>query len=74
MRNEKNFNQVYSPGELDAQLHVPRVGTVMCAAVDAYPWARHVWDYAWFLDDIVSNRRVDDGSAESAEGAGSGAD
>lgn len=74
MRNEKYFNQVYSPGELDAQLHVPRVGTVMCAAVDAYPWARHVWDYNGFLDDIVSNRRVDDGSAESAEGAGSGAD
>lgn len=73
MRNEKYFNQVYSPGELDAQLHVPRVGTVMCAAVDAYPWARHVWDYAGFLVDIVSNRRVDDGSAESAEGAGSGA-
>lgn len=74
MRNEKHFNQVYSPGELDAQLNAPRVGTVMCAAVDAYPWARHVWAYAGFLDDIVSNRRVDDGESESAEGTGSGAD
>ena len=73
MRNEKYFNQVYSPGELDAQLHVPRVGTVMCAAVDSYPWARHVWDYNGFLDDIVYDRRVYDGQPESAEGAGSGA-
>lgn len=73
MRNEKYFNQVYAPGELAVQLNNPRVGTVMCAAVDAYPWARRVWDYAGFLVDIVSNRRVDDGSAESAEGAGSGA-
>lgn len=74
MRNEKYFNQVYSPGELDAQLHVPRVGTVMCAAVDAYPWARHIWDYNGFLDDIVSNRRVDDGKPEAEECAGFGAD
>lgn len=74
MRNEKYFNQVYSPGELDAQLHVPRVGTVMCAAVDAYPWARHVWDYNGFLYHIVYDRRVVDGKQESAEGTGFGAD
>lgn len=74
MRNEKHFNQVYSPGELAGQLNVPRSGTVMCAAVDSYPWARHVWDYNGFLDDIVYNRRVNDGESESAEGAGFGAD
>lgn len=63
MRNEKYFNQVYSPAELAGQLNTPRVGAVMCAAVDAYPWAGHVWNYGWFLDDIISDRRVDDGSA-----------
>lgn len=74
MRNEKYFNQVYSPGELDAQLNVPRVGTVMCASVDANPWTRHAWNYNVFRDDIISDRRVDDGESESAEGTGSGAD
>lgn len=74
MRNEKYFNQVYSPGELAGQLNVPRRGTVMCASVDANPWTRHVWDYNVFRDDLISDRRVDDGESESAEDTGSGAD
>ena len=68
MRNEKHFNQVYSPGELAGQLNVPRSGTVMCAAVDSYPWARHVWDYNGFLDDIIYNRRVNDGEKTENHG------
>lgn len=68
MRNEKYFNQVYAPGELDVQLNNPRVGTVMCAAVDAYPWGRNVWDYAGFIDDVASERSGEYGCAGS-EGA-----
>lgn len=56
LRNEKYFNQVYAPGELAGQLNVPRRGTVMCAAVDAYPWGRHVWGYTEFINDVASER------------------